>query len=588
MPIVAVILQRWGHPYLPVQDQAVIDLRVRDVWSFGANTPLTGAYSRYGWDHPGPVMYYFMAVVSGALGGAAWTTIIGNALMQAAAIIWVAVLSWRSAGLRWVLPWMAIVTLSYVATGPWILQQPWNPHAAFPYFVVLLLESWLVAQGRSGRLVGLAVVSSILVETHIGYALLVLLIAGWAVCRLAWAERAAGRSFRSWKLWRPSVITIAVLWFIPVVLDTAIHFPGNTARILKFYSGFDVGQSTPTLGVHAGLGYLATEFRWRPPWLGGPDPLNPLTALAAPSSVAWLAIPVALIGSSWWLARHRGRRQSMLLAELLAVTFLSSVVTLALVKGDPAPYLFYWRIVVGAATFVLALYVLTDALPIGNMRSVKVVFSVILIAVVAITSVEFTRTVAAATGPLSPMEPIAGSILRQINESGQPSGKTIIRFSGSVLGGLHGAVIDQLVREGKPVYVDPALGYQFGYGRTAQPEQVHSIWYVTEQSQGFSILSAQPGAHIIAQSHPLSPQHQSELVRLQRKIASELSAEGRAYDIPALGGSLVPFQLENVPGILPSDLNRLSALNVEVDHGYCLCAVIAFPPDRAPAVASSL
>ena len=57
-PILIAIIQRWGVHYVPVADQSVLDLRIRDATHFGPNFPLSGPYSRFGWDHPGPLIYY--------------------------------------------------------------------------------------------------------------------------------------------------------------------------------------------------------------------------------------------------------------------------------------------------------------------------------------------------------------------------------------------------------------------------------------------------------------------------------------------------------------------------------------------------
>src|SRR5690606_14288359 len=50
-------------------DIALIELRVRDVVS--THPPWTGAYSRYGWDHPGPVFFWLAALPYRLLGGGA-------------------------------------------------------------------------------------------------------------------------------------------------------------------------------------------------------------------------------------------------------------------------------------------------------------------------------------------------------------------------------------------------------------------------------------------------------------------------------------------------------------------------------------
>lgn len=42
----------------PSGDWAVLTMRVEDV---GRHTPLVGPYSRFGWNHPGPLMYWLLA-----------------------------------------------------------------------------------------------------------------------------------------------------------------------------------------------------------------------------------------------------------------------------------------------------------------------------------------------------------------------------------------------------------------------------------------------------------------------------------------------------------------------------------------------
>ncbi len=338
----------------------------------------------------------------------------------------------------------------------------------------------------------------------------------------------------------------------------------------------------PALGIHPALGYLATEFRWWPPWLGGPDPASPFTSLTAPSPVAFLVVPVVLIGADWGVARRRKRAELVALTELLAVAVAGGVLALALLNGPAYPYLFLWRIPIGAATVVLSTVVLVEALPRWRHRA-ALALGCVLAAVTLVASVSFTRTVAAADGPVTSMEPVAASIFNQLHREGQPRGPVLLRVHGFPLGGLHAALVDQLVREGAPVYVDQGLGYQFGYHRTAGPSRVGSVWYVMEESELFSVVSRLPGAQILAVSHPLPARQQAELVALQRRLADQLVAEGRGDQVGDLGSEYVKAALAGVPGLAPADLTRLRALNRRVVTHTCLCSVIAFPANRIPA-----
>ena len=57
-PIVAIVAMA-GRTWHPVDDFAIIDLRVRDV--FTTHPSLTGLFSRPGWDHPGPALFWLIA-----------------------------------------------------------------------------------------------------------------------------------------------------------------------------------------------------------------------------------------------------------------------------------------------------------------------------------------------------------------------------------------------------------------------------------------------------------------------------------------------------------------------------------------------
>ena len=578
-PIIAVLIQRWGRPYVPVADPATIDLRIRDVWSFSSSTPLTGPWSRFGWNHPGPTMYYLLALFSGATGEQAWASLVGNILLQGVAVAWIARLSWKSGGLRWMIPWLAVVTLSYWATGPPIFLELWNPNVVFPFFTLLLLQAWLVGSGEGRRLVGMAFVGSFLVQTHVGYALPVFAVSVWAVVRLLVAEHRAGRRMGRWSLWWPPLTVLAVLWFVPLVVESVVHPPGNAVRLVRSYLGLDGAPHLPYLGIHRALGYLAAEFRWRPPWLGGPDPLGDFSAITRPASVAYLAVPVLLIAASWGLAHWRRRPELVAMAELLAVTVAGGAVALVLLTGPPFPYLFYWRIPLAAATVILSLVVLAQTV----RGPIIAVLCGALLATMTLASVSFTRTVAAANGPTAPMEPVAASIIHQLEAEGQPRTRVLLRYYGSPLGGLHAALIDALARTGKPVFVDPSVGYQFGDTRTATPSQVPTIWLVTEESELYSLISRVPGARVLAVSHPLPPARQAELVGLQRKLSDELTAAGHANDVGDLFSPYAADALDGLPGVSTADLQRLSSLNRIVVRHVCLCSVVAFPADRLPA-----
>jgi hypothetical protein len=573
-PVAGVIVQRAGKAYIPVQDQAILDLRIRDVFRFSVNTPLVGAYSRFGWNHPGPALYYLVAPFTFIFGNPAWASVVGCALIEGAAISWIAHLAWKVGGLRWCAVWLAVVVLSYVGTGPSLVESIWNPNVAYPFLILFLLECVLVALGEVRHLLGLVFVGTFLVQTHIGYVAIVTLLSAWALLRMLVGRRRSRRAPAPSTYVLP-VLVLAAMWFPPLVLDPLLHSPSNISRIVDFYTGSQ--HQAAVLGVRRGLGYLATEFRLVPPWLGRSDPTGYLSGLPVPASALWLLIPVALLVAAW-LAAYRQRRYDLTpVVEACALLFLASGVSLVLLRGNPEPYLYYWRIIAGATTVLVSLTVIIECLGARARGKLKSIWTVLVVMAVVVGSIDLTSQVERAGGPLSPYEAVATTLLNQLHEADQPAGSTIVRYSGSIQGGVQAGVFDQLAREGKPVYVDRTLGYQFGYGRTALPQQVKWVWYVTEDSEAFSILSSLPGARVLAETHPLDVARQSQLVSLQRELAHELNSNGLIADDDDLGNPLVAFQLAHLPFLAPKLLNQLAALNTEVTKRVCLCGVIELP-----------
>jgi hypothetical protein len=578
-PVVVAVLRLWGWHALPTQDFAVIDLRVRDVFSFGGNFPLTGPYSRFGWNHPGPISYYLLAAFSAPFGRSPWAILVGSALLQGVAIAWTARLAWKSGGLRWLVAWTAVVVLAYGATGPWIYLQAWNPHIVFPFFALFLLQCWRVVTGHPAQLLGLAFVGSFLVQTHIGYAVLVLVVAVWVAIRLL-IDTPPWTILRARSVWLWPTVVLAVMWFPPLVLDPILHSPGNIVHLASWYT-----SASNTLGIHDGVGLLAREFQWHPPWLGGPDRVQPFSGLPVPVSAWWLAVPVVLIGCAWASARARGRKDLRILAEMLAVVLAAAFVGLAKLRGEPYAYLYYWRATVGSAVVVLSLFVLVEALDDTKKKIAARTLGAILVAALATSTVDMTRSVAVSPDAGQPMAPVAESILTQLSREHQPNAPVIVRASGTALGGLQGALVDELARRNDPVYVDKGLGYQFGYNR-ADPSHVKAVWITVEESELYSLYSQFPQAKVLATWRPLPASKMSKLVRLQRSIAAVLVADGRSDLLSALANPFVLYQLQDLPGMSWPDLHTLAALNTEVQSHVCVCAVIAFPPGAVPSPTS--
>src|SRR5215471_1441629 len=184
LPTVAAMVTALRHPFAPTNDWALLELQVRKVGT--ADTPLLGAWSRFGWHHPGPLPFYLLALpyrlvpaAHGLLFAAGFLNFLATAGCVAVAV--------RHPRMR------ALVLLGGVAIverglGVAQLVDPWNPTLPiipFLLFVLLCLE--LALAPRRWTLAAIVFMASFVVQAHVGYAQPVVVI-GAAALALRWRE----------------------------------------------------------------------------------------------------------------------------------------------------------------------------------------------------------------------------------------------------------------------------------------------------------------------------------------------------------------------------------------------------------------
>ncbi len=581
LPLVLAIIQWIGRDWLPIHDVAVTDMRVRDV--FTADTPLVGPYSRYLWNHPGPALFWLMAVPAWLSGHAAWGTLVAGVLVQAAAVLWAGMLAWRTGRLPTLLVTMAVILLTYRAIGPLVILEPWNPHIALPWFVLLVLYAWRLAVGEVRRLAGAFFVASFLVQTHIGYLPLVGAAAATVVAYRIVDHRRGRTEPVGRRAWIVSAVIAVVMW-TPVLVEQFVHHPGNLSRLWDYFAG---GQNTETpAGVRAAVGLFGSMFALPPSWLGGQETHDYLTDAIQPGRLLLIAIPIALLVVGLLGARAAGRREHFRFAVVVTALFAGGLVALSRVTGDLLAYLFYWRIPLALCVLVAGVVGVIDFATTPRKASANVARAGVAIGITVVLVASITTTAAVATHGtyVKPYEQNVQLIMDQIEseqiEPGLLDGQTIlVRFDGSTIGGLQGGIVDALDREGVRVRVDDALAFQFGEHRAATTDEVDQVWYAIEEGLVTSIRTSDPRGRVIARTEPLGPEAEAEMVQLQLELRDQLGAAGRLDRQRALDSELVAFALQDVPGIDHAAVARLGDLNRQLkETEQCRCSVVAFDP----------
>lgn len=167
VPAVEALLAVWGRPWVPAGDWAMLELAVADVGT--AATRLVGPYSRAGWSHPGPLLFWVLAPLWRVSGGAAWSLLVGAALVNLAALGAVLVLAWR----RGRLVLMALVSLGMVwvvaSLEDGMLADPWNPWIGVLALAAVVLGVAGAIEGDGPALVVAVLAGSLCAQSHVAY-----------------------------------------------------------------------------------------------------------------------------------------------------------------------------------------------------------------------------------------------------------------------------------------------------------------------------------------------------------------------------------------------------------------------------------
>jgi hypothetical protein len=338
LPIVVATVRALLDGWLAVGDNANMLIRADDVLT--SNHPLLGTWSSasiaIGEDvnHPGPLLFDLLAlpVKLGGSGGVA----VGVALVGIASVAGIGFFASRVGGPRlacWSL--LAGAALAW-AMGSELLHDPWNPHVVLLPFLLLLV---LVVAMARGDLLALPVavgVASLVVQTHLTYALLAPALCAVGLLALAYRHRRA--VLRSVTL---ALIVGALCWAQPV-LDQ-LTGEGNLGALAG-----GVGANEESVGPALGARVVAEVFS-TPPWWARPSfekafrvpPLQPTHVNGEPNvaglpagslaALTLLVVAAAVVGA-WLLSR---RRRDPVASALLVVAAVASVLVTAAVVTQP-------------------------------------------------------------------------------------------------------------------------------------------------------------------------------------------------------------------------------------------------------------
>ena len=349
LPIVVAAVRALATGWFPVGDSALLAIRAADVGT--SHHPWLGSWTSasltLGVDvnNPGPLYPDLLAPFTWTIGrvaGIGPAVAVGVATINAAFALGIVRIGrliggWRLE--RWTL--LAVAALTW-AMGSELLIDIWQPHALLLPFVCLLLLTVGLVDGRWALLPWWLGVGSLVVQTHIGYVYVVVVLGLMIVITGVIALRAEDRPLIELVRHRIAAwsgLVLGVAWIQPLIEQVAGEGRGNLARLASNAGGGDV-----TIGARIAIGLVARVVALPPFWTrpGFEDSVQstPLTDTpdgprlfvpGLPSGVLSLvAVTLVVALLTWLLLTARRRHRSTVSAGLLValVGVITAVVTL--------------------------------------------------------------------------------------------------------------------------------------------------------------------------------------------------------------------------------------------------------------------
>jgi len=503
---------------------------------------------------------------------------VGVALINGAALIGIAVFAHRRGG-----PLLATVAMATVAVLEWslgseVLYEPWGPHVVLLPFLFFLVLVWSVTCADLVALPFAVGAGSLVLQTHLSYALLVPLLGAWAVAGLLVELRrrrvaepgSSSNERRDLVRWSAAAgVVLLVCWLAPLIEQFTGEGRGNLSRLVE-----SAGDQGETIGFALGT-RLAASVIALPPWWFRDSFRDAVDAsvsatgwrpLSLPVAIAGIVVVAAMLAAGAWDAARRHDRDIVRLLAAAGVTVLVALGTSARAPQGPleiAPHQFRYLWPIGAFVWFALVATLVRRFTARPVVATRVVgaFAALTVVLVVVNLPTSDQGVIARPGSIAIARDLDEQLARHeidgtvLVEGAAPFGDP---YSAAVMASLQGRGVSFVVADNglvQPRHLGPA---RESTGDDA--DQVLTIAY------GDEIAAGPAGARRLAVHEALTPAERRELTRLERQIRSfiaggrlRLNEQGRA----ALDDGGLPLLEEDGESVDPEallgslDLSRL-------------------------------
>jgi hypothetical protein len=331
----AQIIRDAQDPYFTWGDDAFIDMSVHRATE---GDQLLGAYSRFGWNHPGPLMFYLLAPFYWLLDSPI-RIFLGALMVNWGFALATAGIAIRRLGARSATLVVLGIAVLVCSVGPEFMRNPWNPSiVVFPLMLGLVA---VAVRPSVVSLTAMVLAASMALQSHIGtltpVAVIVSLaavlwLAGLKMPQARWLSMRRVRPERRRIAYALAAGSIGLAW-LPVILQQLLDLEnGNLVRMAAFAD--EAGSSQRTLAESSDALVGAMWLPWSPLLSLPPSP--PVSGLWLVAGLTVLAVGCAFVA---WRQRQR---PAFVFSAFAAAALPSTLIAISHITGDLQVYLLWW------------------------------------------------------------------------------------------------------------------------------------------------------------------------------------------------------------------------------------------------------
>ncbi|MGZ8751962.1 MAG: hypothetical protein ACXW1S_03190, partial [Acidimicrobiia bacterium] len=474
-------IDQWDA-YRAIADDALIELQTRDV---GTRAVFLGPYSRFGWYHPGPALFYVLVVPYRLLGSSLIALSLTALAINAASVVAIGWIGKRRGGLVLAALLLFGTVLLLGGLGGTVLRDVWNPTITVLPLAVLVLVVWSALEGDGWALPVAAGIGSFLVQSHVGYAGAVGVLLIWGLGGTIVASRRSDRALVPTLVGAAGVL--AVMWSLPLIEQFTSH-PGNLGLVLKFARE----PEAPHHVLRDGWLVVARALSWRMPWVTGATSVNPF--IGEVSLAGGPAVPVGLLALAGGgvLAAYRREWSAMRFDLTVGLALSAAVISFGRISGPMFPYLVVWVWGLAMLAWIAAAWSAWCSVPSSvRGRGTRVVVLVLGCAL-GIVSLVVAFDVGSAEPAGAPEVAATRTFSKAARDAvSEGRGPAVIDAAGGLrIRSIGAGVALELERHGIPIEVPPELGLAFGDDRVDDDGRARARLLVATPAQ----VADTPGA----------------------------------------------------------------------------------------------